>query len=90
MHSIHLSVWEEAVGRLEDICLRDGRLYVTLAEVGIVMMPFCGSQLTRFQRLKGRHIAILRTDNGEREFLVRAIETRGSLNITDTELAKHR
>ena len=75
MHSVYLSVWEEAVGRLDDVCLRDGQVVVTLVGVGTVVMPFRDRLLTRLQEVKGMRVSILRTNIPQREFLIRVIDT---------------
>ena len=88
MYSICLSIWEEAVGRLDDVCLRDAQVEVNLAGVGIVVMPFRDGLLTQLQEMKGRRVSILRTNLPQREYLIRMMDTTGHHSPAETTKRK--
>ncbi len=64
MCSIQLHVWQEAVGPLTEVSLQNGQIQATLAEVGIVVLPYQDDHYQKLLGLKGKRVAILRTNDG--------------------------
>jgi len=56
--------WEEVVGVLRDVKMKDGCLLL-IFETVIAVSNFNDNLFTTLKKLVGREIAILRTDTGE-------------------------
>ena len=65
-----LCLWEEAVGKLEEIKEKDGDCVALIGKIRIAI-PYELKQ--RLQPHLGRRITILRTDLPQKQFLVRTV-----------------
>lgn len=61
-----LRVWEELVGRLEELHEVRGGVVVTVSDQPYLLLNLSGEFIKELESLQGERIGILRTDDGYR------------------------